>query len=167
MCFFVGVRGSGGGRGCDGTLPLAVKASLLFWWKWRGLMPVGSRLVGCVRPRMSGMHYTFCLPEFQKKTKEKKNSPYISLSMWSKWQLHGHPVTSGSRSGTLARQLAMWLASTWKNLLLKNKRRCMSRSVESCFVSPSKQWQEPSAVDVVAWAGTRQTDRGQQLGAKI
>lgn len=30
-------------------------------------MPVGSRLVGCVRPRVSGMHYTFRLPEQKKK----------------------------------------------------------------------------------------------------
>lgn len=72
-------------------------------------MLVGSPLVGCVQPRVSGMHYTFCLTELKKKN----TSPYsIALPMWSKSQLHGLQVTSGSGHSTLARHLAMWLASS-------------------------------------------------------
>lgn len=73
--------------------PSLAAVGLLFWWKVRGLMPIGSRVKTCAKAQMSGMHYTCFSPS-------KNTSPdNIALLMWSRWPRGPH-VTGGSRNRT-------------------------------------------------------------------
>lgn len=106
-------------------------------------MLVGSRLVGCVRPRVSGMHYTFRLPELKKEIPHLTalHSPCGPSHSFVGFMLQADqgiaPLPDSSLASHLASQQQEW--HDRKTFLAKNKWRWMGRPVECCFVSPSKR----------------------------